>query len=127
MLKNTSSSSPTECATPNDAISWTSRIRKRPPSLVFEGLGTDLWLQTSPNTTSSITVTNTSIPVLTSAGGSNPSLRRTDSAMNSLECWDYSVELECLQGPDGREMFCNNYKICCVEVLAFNYLIGKML
>lgn len=33
-----------------------------------------------------------------------PSLIREDSVLNSLECWDYSVELECLQGPDGREI-----------------------
>lgn len=23
-------------------------------------------------------------------------------APNSLECWDYSIELECLQGPEGK-------------------------
>lgn len=26
-----------------------------------------------------------------------------ESNLNSLECWDYSVELECLQGPDGTK------------------------
>ena len=34
-----------------------------------------------------------------------PSLVREDSVLNSLECWDYSVELECLQGPDGMILF----------------------
>ena len=34
-----------------------------------------------------------------------PSLAREDSVLNSLECWDYSVELECLQGPDGMNAF----------------------
>ena len=36
-----------------------------------------------------------------------PSLVREDSVLNSLECWDYSVELECLQGPDGRILLVN--------------------
>ena len=106
MMKNTSETTAAD-------TSWTARIRKRPPSLVFEGLGTDhVWYTTSPTTTSTITVTNTSIPVLSSHGGNSqthhhPSvLRRADSAMNSLECWDYSVELECLQGSDGK--FCFN-------------------
>ena len=108
-MKNTSETTAAD-------TSWTARIRKRPPSLVFEGLGTDhVWYTTSPTTTSTITVTNTSIPVLSSHGGNcgnsqthhHPSvLRRADSAMNSLECWDYSVELECLQGSDGK--FCFN-------------------
>jgi hypothetical protein len=26
---------------------------------------------------------------------------RSDSALNSLDFWDYSVELDCLQGPEG--------------------------
>lgn len=25
--------------------------------------------------------------------------------MNSLDCWDYSIELSCLQGPEGRKDF----------------------
>jgi hypothetical protein len=29
--------------------------------------------------------------------------------LNSLECWDYSIELECLQGPEGKtNLFLNN-------------------
>ena len=81
---------------------------RRPPSIVWEGIGGsapgggggDIWLKTGPNTTTSISVTNTSIPVTSGArisGGKN----ERDSALNSLECWDYSVELECLRGPDG--------------------------
>ena len=27
---------------------------------------------------------------------------RLDSGLNSLEYWDYSVELECLSGPEGK-------------------------
>ena len=27
---------------------------------------------------------------------------KLDSGLNSLEYWDYSVELECLSGPEGR-------------------------
>ena len=87
---------------------WSSRILRRPPSIVWEGIGGsapggcggDIWLKTGPNTTTSISVTNTSIPVTSGArisGGKN----ERDSALNSLECWDYSVELECLRGPDG--------------------------
>ena len=33
-----------------------------------------------------------------------PSLMREDSVLNSLECWDYSVELEMLQGGDGMNI-----------------------
>ena len=33
----------------------------------------------------------------------HPYLSRENSILNSLECWDYSVELECLQGPDGKK------------------------
>ena len=31
-----------------------------------------------------------------------PASLRLDSGLNSLEYWDYSVELECLSGPEGR-------------------------
>lgn len=69
--------------------------------MVFEGKGSDqIWFHSSPTTTSSISVTNTSIPVQ-----SEKKLMRAESNLNSLECWDYSVELECLQGPDGSKMF----------------------
>ena len=27
---------------------------------------------------------------------------RSDSCLNSMEYWDYSVELECIQGPEGE-------------------------
>lgn len=27
------------------------------------------------------------------------------SRMNSLECWDYTIELECLNGPQGSATF----------------------
>ena len=51
---------------PNANGVWSSRVMRRPPSLVWEGIAgaaTDhIWLQTSPNTTTSISVTNTSIP-----------------------------------------------------------------
>ena len=30
-----------------------------------------------------------------------PASLRMDSGLNSLEYWDYSVELECLSGPEG--------------------------
>ena len=31
-----------------------------------------------------------------------PASLRLDSGLNSLEYWDYSVELECLSGPEGE-------------------------
>ena len=31
-----------------------------------------------------------------------PASLRLDSGLNSLEYWDYSVELECLSGPEGK-------------------------
>ncbi len=97
--------------------SWSSRIvqRRRPPSLVWEGTGGSdpvmdrIWLHTSPNTTTSISVTNASIPVnsgtssLVHQNSTSGLLRKPgESTLNSLECWDYSVELECLRGPDGN-------------------------
>lgn len=27
------------------------------------------------------------------------------SRLNSMDCWDYSIELECLKGPEGRFSF----------------------
>ena len=89
---------------------WSSRILRRPPSIVWEGIGGsgtpagggDIWLKTGPNTTTSISVTNTSIPVYSGGSGARINGKNErDSALNSLECWDYSVELECLRGPDG--------------------------
>jgi hypothetical protein len=83
---------------------WSSRIMKRSPSLVWEGVagvGSDqIWLRTSPS--SSISVTNTSISVNNSAASAGKK-SAAETPMNSLECWDYSVELECLQGPDGKK------------------------
>jgi hypothetical protein len=43
------------------------------------------------------------------AGGrmdAQPHSLRLDSGLNSLEYWDYSVELECLSGPEGRLQPC---------------------
>ena len=38
-------------------------------------------------------------------------LSKLDSGLNSLEYWDYSVELECLSGPEGDESHIMNSKI----------------
>lgn len=35
------------------------------------------------------------------------------SRMNSLDCWDYSIELECLRGTPGL------YKECRIKILTF--------
>lgn len=32
---------------------------------------------------------------------SSSSTSSSVSRMNSMECWDYTIELECLQGPEG--------------------------
>jgi len=29
----------------------------------------------------------------------------SDSAQNSMEYWDYTIELECLKGQDGKTIF----------------------
>lgn len=34
--------------------------------------------------------------------------------MNSLDCWDYSIELSCLQGPEGIRSFVRTATIRCV-------------
>ena len=55
-----------------------------------------------------------------------PSLIREDSVLNSLECWDYSVELECLQGPDGRKIFLNSQEaLKYPKVIASDFCYSK--
>lgn len=34
------------------------------------------------------------------------------SQQNSMECWDYTIELECLQGPEGGDLLFT-YRPCC--------------
>lgn len=36
---------------------------------------------------------------------SSSSTSSSVSRMNSMECWDYTIELECLQGPEGCYMY----------------------
>lgn len=33
---------------------------------------------------------------------SEVSTKRDSINLNSLDCWDYSIELECLKGPEGK-------------------------
>lgn len=35
------------------------------------------------------------------------------SRLNSLECWDYSIELDCLKGPEGFIFFYFIYGFSC--------------
>lgn len=32
------------------------------------------------------------------------SAKRDSINLNSLDCWDYSIELECLKGPEGKKL-----------------------
>ena len=48
---------------------------------------------------------NLSVTSSTSVVQTTATNRKSDSTLNSLECWDYSVELECLRGPDGKPIF----------------------
>ena len=57
-----------------------------------------------PENLKHLTVTSSGTSVVQSAAGRAMQNRKSaaDSTLNSLECWDYSVELECLRGPDGK-------------------------
>jgi len=73
----------------NGAVS--SILLRRAPSMVFEdvgGIATSNW----PEGLVTSSQPNTSIP----------STKQGESNMNSLDCWDYSMELECLNGQDGK-------------------------
>ena len=63
-----------------------------------------------PENLKHLTVTSSGTSVVQSAAGRAMQNRKSaaDSTLNSLECWDYSVELECLRGPDGKGI---NYQI----------------
>lgn len=70
----------------NNAVS--SILLKRAPSIVFEDIGG------VPNSSWS--------DGLAIASESTLKSRQPDSTMSSMECWDYSMELECLNGQDGE-------------------------
>ena len=57
-----------------------------------------------PENLKNLTVTSSGTSVVQSAAGRAMQNRKSaaDSTLNSLECWDYSVELEGLRGPDGK-------------------------
>jgi hypothetical protein len=69
-------------------------LMRRAPSIVFEDVGIvsdQLWSTALPPPSPKLSATNRSMIGSTA-----------ESTLNSLECWDYSVELECLSGPDGK-------------------------
>ena len=72
-------------------------LMRRAPSIVFEDVGGSAsqerraWDATPSSPQTSL---RSSVAVDAS--------RVAESTLNSLECWDYSVELECLSGPDGK-------------------------
>ena len=61
-------------------------------------------IKCEPKNLKNLTVTSSGTSVVQSAAGRAMQNRKAaaDSTLNSLECWDYSVELECLRGPDGK-------------------------
>ena len=61
-------------------------------------------MKNEPENLKNLTVTSSGTSVVQSAAGRAMQNRKSaaDSTLNSLECWDYSVELECLRGPDGK-------------------------
>jgi hypothetical protein len=73
---------------------------RRAPSIVFEDVGIDHACRATPTLTS---------PLMLRRSIAADSGRVSDSALNSLECWDYSVELECLSGADGWNLIFKNF------------------
>ena len=49
---------------------------------------------------------------------------KLDSGLNSLEYWDYSVELECLSGPEGRRAGSNGSTV--TTVLSWSVCLDLM-
>ena len=59
-------------------------------------------MKCEPENLKNLTVTSSGTSVVQSAAGRAMQNRKSaaDSTLNSLECWDYIVELECLKHPD---------------------------
>lgn len=81
----------------NSAVS--SILLRRAPSIVFEDIG---GIANSSWSDGLATVLQTSAPT------QKPNL--ADSSMGSFECWDYSMELECLNGQDGKLRLCQKLR-----------------
>ena len=69
----------------------------QPSSLCWEGVSLG-WREVVPQTRSRGGEVRTSHTPTDSTVHS----AKLDSGLNSLDYWDYSVELECLSGPEGR-------------------------
>ena len=74
-------------------------LMRRAPSIVFEDVGGSASLERH-----AWEATPSSPQMSLRSGVTVDANRVTESTLNSLECWDYSVELECLSGPDGKEI-----------------------
>ena len=73
-------------------------LMRRAPSIVFEDVGGSVGIERytwGPSPTSPQMSSRPSVAV-------DANRVVAESTLNSLECWDYSVELECLSGPDGK-------------------------
>ena len=84
-------------------------LMRRAPSLVFEdvgGVSDQLWSCPPPPPSPQMSSANHHRPQPYATESNRAAV--AESTLNSLECWDYSVELECLSGPDGtRPLFLN--------------------
>ena len=101
------------------------QMQNKKKSLVWEGVGSleDSVVTIAGNTSAIYSLPPPSSPFKTGAkcgrsgrfsckfreesetsAASLSSLIRAETTNNSLECWDYTVELECLQGHDGIPM-----------------------
>lgn len=100
-------------------------VFRRPPSLIWEGVAVG-WREEFPRPPSALRsphLEGASLPPSSSSfslgldsppgGLDSPSTGngpaslisvRSDSALNSLDCWDYSVELDCLHGPEDLQL-----------------------
>ena len=78
-------------------------LMRRAPSIVFEDVGgvpDQLWACTPPPPSPQMSGAG-----LRSYSSETSRAALNESTLNSLECWDYSVELECLSGPDGKDSY----------------------
>jgi len=72
-------------------------LLRRAPSIVFEDVGGSASLERH------VWESSPSSPQMSVRSSVTVDANRVaESTLNSLECWDYSVELECLSGPDGK-------------------------
>ena len=74
-------------------------VRVRPPSIVWEGSGVGSG-NVTPEPQSAVRVA----AKMRYDAPDDLLPHKVDSALSSMDYWDYSVELECLSGPDGKDL-----------------------